>query len=77
MINIIIKSQTFYHIPTTPQSKREVHKRLEWFGNHQKKLEVSLWKRCQQSGDKKEHEGRVSGHARHFPERSDCPSQYV
>ncbi|MCI81415.1 hypothetical protein A2U01_0102688, partial [Trifolium medium] len=31
----------------------------------------------QQSGDEKEHEGRVPGHGRPSPEQSECPSQYV
>ena len=37
--NIIPKSQTFYH---TPQSKWEVHERLDLSKNHQKELKVRL-----------------------------------
>jgi len=52
---------------THPQSKREVHRRLDWYENHQRECEKVLWWRCLQSGVGREHEERVPDHELPFP----------
>jgi len=64
----------FYH---TPQSKWEVHRRLDWSRNHQREYEEALWWRHLQSGVLREHEEHVLDHDLLFSEQNGCPSQSV